>query len=43
MNGGRMSLSPRKVAQMTNIHGIEGRVTFTRPITRFGVIWKAGC
>ena len=43
MNGGRISLSPRKVAHMTNRHAIEGRVTFTRPTTRSGVIWKAGC
>jgi len=43
MNSERMSLSPRKVAHKANRHAIEGRATFTKPTTRSGVIWKAGC
>ena len=43
MEGGRISLSPRKVAHMMNRHAIEGRVILTMPTTRSGVIWKLGC
>jgi len=43
MGGGRISLSPRKVAYRTNRHSIDGRAILTRPTTRSGVIWKVGC
>ena len=43
MEGGKIRLSPRKVAHMTNRHAIDGRATLTRPTTRSGVIWKVGC
>ena len=43
MNGGRMSLSSREVVSNDEKTCHRREALLTRPTTKSGVIWKAGC